>query len=95
MTDRDKSKVAETPDEDPRVKTESKIQHTDALSLCNRLTSLHNQISGLQHELVLHYCATGVPSYKTKGAINCLEREMERVQDELDVIKAELEELDR
>ena len=75
--------------------SEDKIQHTDALSLCNRLRSLHRAASGLQHELVLHYSATGVPAHKTEGAVNRLSREMERVEEELDEIRDELDGLER
>lgn len=75
--------------------TEDEIQHTDALDLCNRLSTLNSQISRLQHELVLHYSSKGVPSHKTKGAVNTLSREMERTQEQLGVIKQELENLDR
>jgi len=75
--------------------SEDKIQHTDALELCNQLTHLNQRISSLQHELVLHYCATGVPSGKTKGSANSLERRMEMVSEQLDTIRAELDDLDR
>ncbi len=75
--------------------SEDKIQHTDALSLCNRLTHLHSTISGLQHELVLHYSATGVPAHKTKGGVERLSQQMEKVEEELETIREELEELER
>jgi len=74
---------------------EPKIQHTDALELCNDLKQLQGRVSGLYHELVLHYCATGVPSHKTDGAIKSLRRQMDRVEEQLAVIEAELEDLDR
>ena len=74
---------------------EPKIQHTEALSLCNQLTSLQHSVSGLQDELVLHYSATGVPSHKTKGKVESLSRELERTEEQLEIIRNELEELDR
>lgn len=74
---------------------EEKIQHTDALQLCSDLKGLQHQTAALYHELVLHYCATGVPSHKTEGGINSLRRQMERVQEQLDVIESELARLDR
>ena len=74
---------------------EPKIQHTDALQLCNQLTSLQHSVSSLQHELVLHYSATGVPSHKTKGRVESLSRELERTEEQLEIIRNELEELGR
>jgi hypothetical protein len=75
--------------------SEPKIQHTDALALCSDLKQLQGRVAALYHELVLHYCATGVPSHKTNGSIQSLRRQMERVNEELDTIEAELEGLDR
>ena len=74
---------------------EAKIQHTDALQLCDQLTSLQHSVSSLQHELVLHYSATGVPSHKTKGKVESLSRELERTGEQLEMIRDELEELGR
>lgn len=74
---------------------EDKIQHTVALNLCAKLTSLQSDISSLQHDLVLHYSAINVPSYKTKGAVDRLSRTMDGVEEQLDKIRRELEELDR
>jgi hypothetical protein len=74
---------------------EPKIQHTEALELCNDLKNLQGRISSLYHELVLHYCATGVPSHKTAGKVESLRRQMDRVGGQLDTIEAELEGLDR
>lgn len=75
--------------------SEDKIQHTDALNLCAQLTGLHQLISGLQHELVLHYSATGAPAHKTKGAVESVSRKMDTVEEHLDAIRAELDELER
>ena len=74
---------------------EPKIQHTDALQLCAGLKNLQHSIGSLQHELVLHYSATGVPSHKTKGKVESLSRELERTEEQLEIIRDELEELDR
>ena len=74
---------------------EPKIQHTEALSLCADLKNLQHSIGSLQHELVLHYCATGVPPSKTRGKADTLTRQMDRVEDQLDVIRAELEAVER
>jgi hypothetical protein len=75
--------------------TEPKIQHTDALELCSDLKQLQGRVSSLYHELVLHYCATGVPSSKTAGQIRALRRQMDRVNEQLETIESELEGLDR
>ena len=74
---------------------EPKIQHTDALQLCAGLKNLQHSIGSLQHELVLHYSATGVPSHKTKGKVESLSRELEQTEEQLEIIRDELEELDR
>ena len=73
---------------------EPKIQHTEALSLCADLKNLQHSIGSLQHELVLHYCAGGVPAHKTRGKVNSLSRQMERVEDQLEVIRAELDKVE-
>jgi len=73
------------------MSSEPKIQHTDALSLCADLKTLQASIGSLQHELVLHYCATGVPPSKTRGKVDALTRQMDRVEEQLDVIRAELD----
>lgn len=74
---------------------EAKIQHTDALELCNDLKQLQGSISTLFHELVLHYSATGVPAHKTAGKISSVRRKIDSVLEQLDTIDAELEGLDR
>jgi SMC interacting uncharacterized protein involved in chromosome segregation len=56
---------------------------------------LHSAASGLQHELVLHYSAINVPAHKTKGSVERLSRQMEKVEEELDAIRDELEGLER
>jgi len=74
---------------------EEKIQHTEALQLCHKLTQLQSAAASLSHELVLHYSATGVPSRKTRGPVGRLKRQMEQTRKQLEVIEQELEELDR
>jgi len=77
------------------MSSEPKIQHTDALQLCHDLKNLQASIGSLQHELVLHYCATGVPSHKTRGSVESLSGQMARVEQQLDVIRAELDNVER
>lgn len=68
-----------------------KIQHTEAVELCSDLKRLQRRAAALYHQLVLHDRATSVPAHKTEGQIEPLRRQMDRVNEQLNAIKAELE----